>query len=86
MRAPVTGAKEAPSHSDMMNRILDTLRATCTDTGAPIASSMPTLQKKVQRLHTEKKSMLSVSMPVALSVRLERVAVCKQTKTQVFVK
>lgn len=63
-RAPVTGAEEAPSHPDVLSRILDTLRATSTGTGAPITSLLSTLQKEVQqRLHTEKKSQLAVPLP-----------------------
>lgn len=72
---------EMPSHPEMLGRILKTLRP--SDSDKPhVVPSLPSLERKVSQLHTDRKKRLPVPLPAVVSARLERTTAYKKTRDE----
>lgn len=71
---------EMPSHPEILGRILKTLRP--SDGDKPhVVPSLPSLERKVAQLHTDKKKRLSVPLPTVVSARIERSIAYKKARS-----
>lgn len=74
---PVASIASAPSHPDMIGRIISTLHSNRTHDTVPAPALKP-LEKKIAQLNSEKAARLTVPLPVTVSARLERAEAYKQ--------
>lgn len=70
-----------PSHPEMLGRILKTLRPSDSDK-SHVVPSLPSLERKVSQLHTDRKKRLPVPLPAVVSARLERTTAYKKARDQ----
>lgn len=72
---------ETLSHPEMLGRIMKTLRPSAIDK-PHVVPSLPILERKVAKLHTNKNKRLAVPVPEVVSARLERSAAYKKTNIE----
>lgn len=82
---PPASQEKPTSHRVMVNRIFDTIRSNLPEESrAPL--TLPKLEKKIARLHTDKSAALHVPLPAPVSARLERTAAYKQVTKSISTK